>query len=156
MTQETNPYAPPASNVFDAEIEPVRPIVTAGKGRRFGTYVVDKVCCTVLSFFAGMAIVQVFGEAGIYATQSAWSYAIALAVVTLYYVFFEGLWGRTPGKFVCGTIVVNEQGGRPSLGQIVGRTFCRFIPFEAFSFLGERGWHDSVPRTHVVMTRESF
>ena len=153
MTQQTNPYAPPASNVFDAEIEPDRPIVTAGKGRRFGTYVVDKVCCTVLSFFAGMAIVQLFGEAGIYATQSAWSYAIALVVVTLYYVFFEGLWARTPGKFVCGTIVVNEQGGRPSLGQIVGRTFCRFIPFEAFSFLGERGWHDSIPRTFVVETR---
>lgn len=71
----------------------------------------------------------------------------------LYYIFFEGLWTRTPGKFVFGTIVVNEQGGRPSIGQIVGRTFSRFIPFEAFSCLGERGWHDSIPKTLVVMTR---
>ena len=70
MNQETNPYAHPASYVSDAEVEPDRPIVTAGKGRRFGTYVVDKVCCTLLAFFAGLAIVAVFGEAGLQATQA--------------------------------------------------------------------------------------
>jgi uncharacterized RDD family membrane protein YckC len=153
MKPETNPYAPPASYVSDAEVERDRPIVTAGKGRRFGTYVVDKVCCTVLAFFVGLAIAALFGEQGVQATQSGWSYLIGALVMLLYYILFEGLWARTPGKFVCGTVVVNEHGGRPSLGQIVGRTFCRFIPFEAFSFLGERGWHDSIPNTHVVETR---
>ena len=153
MNREANPYAPPASTVADAEIEPARAIDIAGKGRRFGTYVVDKVCCSMLSAFGGLASVMLFGEAGREAMQSGWNFLVALLVVTLYYIFFEGLWARTPGKFVFGTVVVNEQGGRPSLGQIVGRTFSRLIPFEAFSFLGERGWHDSIPKTFVVMTR---
>ena len=153
MNQETNPYAPPASNVADAEIEPDRAIDIAGKGRRFGTYVVDKVCCSMLSAFGGLASVMLFGEEAARPCRSRWNFLVALLIVTLYYIFFEGLWARTPGKFVFGTVVVNEQGGRPSLGQIVGRTFSRLIPFEAFSFLGERGWHDSIPKTFVVLAK---
>jgi uncharacterized RDD family membrane protein YckC len=56
---------------------------------------------------------------------------------------------------ITGCKVVNEKGGRPSFGQILGRTFARLIPFEAFSFLGTtgRGLHDSVAKTFVVKCR---
>src|SRR5262249_16412337 len=74
-------------------------------------------------------------------------------VVFSYYTFFEGIWARTPGKFIFGTVVVNEVGGKPSIGQVLGRTASRFIPFEALSCFGERGWHDSLPKTPVVMAR---
>lgn len=49
-------------------------------------------------------------------------------------------------------MVVREDGGKPSLGQVLGRTACRLIPFEAFSFLGSSGvgMHDSIPDTRVV------
>ena len=72
-----------------------------------------------------------------------------------YYVILEGMTGRTLGKLITGTKVVNERGEPPSFGQILGRTFSRFIPFEVFSFLAEdgRGWHDSVPGTYVGSTR---
>ena len=70
-----------------------------------------------------------------------------------YYCFFEGIWGRTPGKFLIGTKVVDEEGDPPSFGQIVGRSACRLIPFEPFSFFGARGWHDSISHTYVVRTR---
>lgn len=31
---------------------------------------------------------------------------------------------------------------------------ARMVPFEAFSFLGERGWHDSWSGTQVVEVRK--
>jgi uncharacterized RDD family membrane protein YckC len=64
------------------------------------------------------------------------------------------LWARTPGKWVFGTVVVNESGGKPSFGRVLKRTFSRFIPFEPFSFFGERGWHDSLSDTLVVRKRK--
>ena len=78
-------------------------------------------------------------------------------LVVAYYVVLEGLTGMTLGKMVMGTKVVNESGASPSFGQILGRSFCRLIPFEVFSFLGNKGfpigWHDSIPKTRVIKTR---
>ena len=48
----------------------------------------------------------------------------------------------------------DENGTKPRFGQVIGRTLCRFVPFEAFSFFGERGWHDKIPKTRVVMARD--
>ncbi|QDS95071.1 hypothetical protein FF011L_38550 [Roseimaritima multifibrata] len=50
---------------------------------------------------------------------------------------------------------VNEEGGKASFGQVAGRTICRLIPFEIFSFFGTpcRGWHDKIPKTFVVKAR---
>jgi uncharacterized RDD family membrane protein YckC len=153
MNQETNPYAPPASDVSDAHGERDRPIVPASKGRRFGTFVIDYVCFLLLSALAGVLIALVWGDEGLDAIEKLPDVVLGVAILSVYYIFFEGLWARTPGKFVFGTVVVNEQGGRPSIGQIIGRTFCRYIPFEAFSCLGERAWHDSIPKTLVVLAK---
>ena len=50
------------------------------------------------------------------------------------------------------TRVVTEDGQKPTAMNILGRTACRFIPFDAFSFLGSKavGWHDSISKTHVI------
>jgi uncharacterized RDD family membrane protein YckC len=69
----------------------------------------------------------------------------------LYYGLMESLFKVTPVKFLTGTSVVNEYGtGIPSPARFWGRTCCRFIPFEPFSFLGTRGWHDALLQTMVV------
>ena len=94
-----------------------------------------------------------------YASLPKWvSVAIGLTNIIVYYLVSESLFGATLGKLITGTRVVDERGGRPTLGQIVGRTLCRFIPFEPFSVLfatdGQvRGWHDRIPRTYVVRKR---
>lgn len=69
-----------------------------------------------------------------------------------YYIILEGIFNTSAGKCATGTIIVNASGERPNFGQILGRTFCRLIPFEPFSFFGAeaRGWHDSIPNTYVV------
>lgn len=75
---------------------------------------------------------------------------IFILINILYYVFTEGLFGRSFGKLITGTVVVDENGLKPSFGTIVKRSFCRIIPFDGLSFFGSRGWHDSMSDTYVV------
>ena len=149
MTESQNPYAPPQSAV--AAAEPSQAIVPASNGRRFGTLLVDYVMFMLLSFCIGLVVALLFGDRGMKALESIPDFVLGLFILSVYYIFFEGLWARTPGKLVFGTVVVTETGTKPSIKQVVGRTLCRFIPFEALSCLGGRGWHDSIPKTHVVL-----
>jgi uncharacterized RDD family membrane protein YckC len=151
MTPETNPYLAPKSHIPIPDEN--RAIVLASKGRRFGTFVVDYAVNMGFGAIVGVIIALGFGEAGVEAIQKVPDIVFGWVLLIGYYIVFEGMWARTPGKLVFGTVVVNESGGKPTLKQVIGRTFCRLIPFEAFSFLGERGWHDSIPNTHVVLAR---
>jgi len=58
--------------------------------------------------------------------------------------------GRSLGKFITGTIVVKEDGSLPTSEDFLKRNFSRIVPFDALSFLGSRGWHDSWSDTKVV------
>jgi len=53
---------------------------------------------------------------------------------------------------VTGTVVVDENGDKPSVGSTLLRSLIRFIPFEAFTAFSSSGqmWHDSWTKTHVV------
>lgn len=71
----------------------------------------------------------------------------------IYYIIFEGIWGRTIGKWITKTKVVSLTGRKPKFKQIVIRSLSRLIPFEAFSFLIHThpiGLHDSLSKTIVV------
>ncbi|GAB1594643.1 RDD family protein [Lysobacter claricitrinus] len=122
----------------------------AGKGRRFLTMLVDN----ILYYAACVAaVIVVMTFAGADAINGARVYAVTLPMFVLYYSGFEALFGRTPGKFICGTRVVTEHGAAPSFGQALGRTISRMIPFEPFSVLFSeegRGWHDSIAKTKVI------
>ena len=148
---DVDPYRPPATNVESAP--GARPIVLASRGRRFGTFVVDQAGVFVLAFVIGIVVVLVFGESGLATLERVPDIVLGPILLLAYYLVFEGFWARTPGKLVFGTVVVSEAGLRPRFGQVVGRTLCRFIPFEPLSFFGSRAWHDRIPRTHVVLTR---
>jgi uncharacterized RDD family membrane protein YckC len=69
-----------------------------------------------------------------------------------YYFGMEAAFGRTLGKFLTGTRVVDKLGHKPTLLAIAGRTLCRAIPLEAFSFLQKNsGLHDTLSGTRVVL-----
>ena len=53
------------------------------------------------------------------------AFVVWLALALSYFVVGEWLWGRTLGKLLTGTIVVDENGNRPSLGQVLVRTVFR-------------------------------
>lgn len=154
MDSHNNPYQAPESDVSIPEAPMA--LDAAGKGRRFGTYIVDYVGYMVLAGFIGAVLGFTFGEQALWLFEGATGIFVSIGIMFVYYGVFEGLWARTPGKWVFGTVVVTEQGHRPSFGQIMGRTACRFLPFEPFSLLLNEtgtGWHDSIPRTRVVMAR---
>jgi uncharacterized RDD family membrane protein YckC len=155
MDISVNRYQPPQSEVTDAEAEHLA-IEPASRLRRFATFVIDYICFVVLAAIVGFFAVLVAGEDALtWLDVPFGDMLFGVALMVAYYIPMESVWGRTIGKFVMGTKVVNEEGGPARLGQIVGRTFARFIPFEVFSCLSSdaRGWHDSLPKTYVVMCR---
>jgi uncharacterized RDD family membrane protein YckC len=152
MSQDSNPYRPPTAEVERAP-EAVEGHPVAGKGRRFATLLIDYVGFYALSLMVGIVLGIVFGTGALRYLQGGWSYVFGVLIVSAYYLFFEGLWARTPGKMVLGTIVTDMAGGTPTFGAIVKRTLARIVPFEAFTFFGERGFHDKASKTQVLYTR---
>jgi uncharacterized RDD family membrane protein YckC len=145
MGDMTNPYSAPRAD-DDASAERALyadGLVDATQGVRFANllldYVFSFVVCFVLAFIVALA-----GQPEL-AGLITWPGMIG------YYIFFEHVFNATPGKMITRTRVVRLDGGKPSVGQIIGRTFSRFVPFEAFSFLGSSsGWHDRWSKTRVV------
>jgi len=121
----------------------------ASKGLRFANYVIDMVVYLVL-LFALVFFLGLIGGLGLLGS-SLWLNLIALFMNFTYYTAMESATGQTIGKMITGTIVVDANGDRPSTSTIMLRSLCRFIPFEAVSFLGEgTGWHDHLTKTMVV------
>lgn len=68
-----------------------------------------------------------------------------------YYILMEFMFQKTVGKFIMKCSVVTLDGKKPTIGTIVGRTLCRFIPFDNFTFLFmKNGIHDHFSNTIVI------
>jgi uncharacterized RDD family membrane protein YckC len=148
--EAVNPYAPPQTR--EPEEAPSRKrkkrrrLEDASTGKRFANMLIDTFIVWVINFVLGIGLV--FGRP---AGAELLLYAVGLTSSFLYYVVCEGLLlGRTVGKLVTGTKVVDEDGNPPTLGTVMLRTVCRWVPFEPFSCFGGRGWHDRWSGTHVV------
>ncbi|MFN3943195.1 MAG: RDD family protein [Flavobacterium sp.] len=77
---------------------------------------------------------------------------IELLLVSVYYLLMEILTARTIGKYITGTMVVDQYGNKATSQHIALRTLCRFVPFDPLSFLGQdgSGWHDKWSKTLVI------
>jgi uncharacterized RDD family membrane protein YckC len=151
VNEPHNPYQAPQANLETADrpadIDPV------GKGKRFATYLIDYAGIYATAFLFGALITLTFGQPGLDAMLAVNEIVLSLLFFFAYYLVFEGIWARTPAKLILGTVVVAEDGRKPPFRSILIRTLCRFIPFEPFSFFGERGWHDGLSKTYVMSTR---
>lgn len=129
-------------------------IKTVSGGKRFGHYLIDMVCFYILTFVAGVVVALTFPNVNL--ESSVVSYSITAAVIVLYYFVVESLLQSSLGKLVTRCVVIDEYGNKPTAGQLLGRSFARLIPFEAFSCLGDnsRGWHDSMSNTYVVQKED--
>ena len=122
-------------------------------GQRLLTFIVDKALLIGLAKASSPLLASL---PGVDALDDSWlgAHLPAAMLVLLYYIGFEAVTGRTVGKLVTGTQVVNTNGALPTFGQVVGRSFVRLIPFEPFSFIFlDRGWHDHWSGTRVVRVR---
>ena len=81
--------------------------------------------------------------------------AISTVITVAYYAIFETWFASTPGKMMLGRVVIDEYALKPDGGKIFLRTLARLVPFEAFSCLWPRGWHDTWTKTFVVDKTEA-
>lgn len=164
MDQEHNPYHMPAAKIAETISDERLKIDPASRWRRFFNWLIDYACFTLLSMLVLLPYATWLyvrgGDAALEALETPnllRDYGVGIAAMLLYYIPMESIFGFTIGKLVTGTRVVTEDGGKPRWGQIVGRTFARFIPFEPFSLLfssdERRSWHDSLPKLYVVRKR---
>lgn len=130
----------------------------ASTGARFLNYIIDLIFFAIILIAIGVLIgilTALFGltELGLWVDNLGdlgWN-IIVIVISVVYYTIMEGLFGRSVGKFITGTIVVDENGEKPTFGTAFRRSLCRLIPFDALTFLGgSRGWHDSISGTYVV------
>ncbi|RPJ77464.1 MAG: RDD family protein [Alphaproteobacteria bacterium] len=130
----------------------------ASQGKRFANYILDLIFylifCVVIGFILGIifaifspSLLNIFND-----DNKILNYLIGFIAIFIYYSTFEALTGKTLAKFITRTKVINESGSKPNYKEILLRTLCRFIPFEAFSFLGDdnSGWHDQLSKTRVI------
>jgi|GEM_PF-291910 len=131
-----------------------RKIATASQ--RFGNLLLDLIVLnTVFAYLVGYIVVSI-GQGKLLVDTN--EYLLGAVIYILYYFPQEAFNGRTIGKLITGTKAVSEDGSSLTIGQALGRTLCRFIPFEVFSFLGghrPKGWHDSIPKAKVISLKET-
>lgn len=133
----------------------------ASKGGRFLNYFLDVVFSLFLIFVIGVIIAFLAATFGWNEVLNRMSNMtdlkgqIVFVVIRLfYYILTEGFLGRSFAKFITGTVVVDENGRKPSFGTVIKRSLSRIIPFDGLSFLGDRGWHDSISDTYVVNKKD--
>ena len=120
----------------------------ASAGKRFVNFLIDLIVFYILFFLLlGDKLSFVDDDP---ASKIGFRLITALIMVS-YYFILEGLLGSTLGKLITNTRLVNEEGNKPPLMNILIRSLSRIVPFDAFSFLGSgSGWHDKWSKTYVV------
>lgn len=119
-----------------------------GIGTRVLNFIVDTILVFVLGFFAHKVnSFYAYYYHSFYLQFYIWFY-MALVV---YYIVFEAIFKRTPGKWLSFSKVVNNKGGKPSFLQILIRSLIRLTIIDCFfiPFL-DKTLHDYLSKTEVV------
>ncbi len=121
---------------------------------RFSHYFID-------NFYLNLLLLKVFGfqlavslndfSMGNYNFFTPAFYIGLFMSAFLYYTVSESIFSQSIGKMITGAYVRSENGQSPNFGQILLRSICRYIPFEAFSFLPSPmvKWHDKFSNTDL-------
>jgi uncharacterized RDD family membrane protein YckC len=133
--------------------------VIASVGKRFLNYLIDLIVFYVIMFVLGILLVRQIYEWRLESGEAAATLKlqlVAIFILLLYYFLCEAFsGGRTIGKFVTGTKVVNEDGTDITMNTALLRTLCRLVPFEPLSTFGGRPWHDKWTRTYVIDVKQT-
>lgn len=126
-------------------------LVQASTTKRFTNFVIDRIFTFGLSFVFYIALPQETLNA--IADNKILDTLISLVLYGLLMGIIEGVTGGySLGKWITGTVAVNEDGSKLSFSQAMLRGACRLIPFEPFSAFGQDcyPWHDSLSKTYVI------
>lgn len=131
---------------------------SASLGKRFANYLLDFVFYLIFTFLFGTFLGVLFAvflpdALRVFEMESKLiEYFIAFVFGMIYYTTLESFTGRTIAKYLTRTKVVTLNGEQPDFMTIFIRSLCRFVPFDALSFLlsDDTGWHDRWSETMVV------
>ena len=152
-------------NIDTSEFEKIREKATAGKeqkekvdfnvvglGTRFVNSLIDTLLLYVIGFIIALIMFIFSGlSSGIDLLVGTIGYLLLFGSFFGYYIIMEIKYQKTIGKFITKTKVVNLNGDKPKSKDIIIRTLCRLIPFDALSFLfAKNGFHDIISKTRVV------
>ena len=141
----------------DSILEPEIKLVPASKGKRLVNYVIDQII-VALAYAAliilanGMGLEIDIGEEPD-VSQSLQANLLTMTIMVFYYILLEGgMQGKSIGKVATRTRVVTLDGRPLEMNDAFIRSISRIVPFEPFSFLGQRpdGWHDRWSKTMVI------
>lgn len=125
----------------------------ASSGLRFSNYIIDMVFFYILMFSMGVVIGIANPNLLDAIDDGIISRLIGLVFYGVIMSFTEAMTnGKSIGKFITKTKVVNLDGSDISLGKAFSRNMIRAIPFNAFSGLGNpcMPWHDKWSDTMVI------
>lgn len=166
----SNPYQSPSSRSLSTESSQCD---DATKWRRFANFAIDYFLVVVIWFAILFVLETLWLEFRRYDFHTenppnfppkydkdvcaAIATVLAGIVSAAYFLFAEWTFGRTIGKLLTRSSVVDESGQRASFKQIVKRTAIRFIPWDCLTFLKEssRGWHDKFSKTTVIHSKKT-
>lgn len=133
----------------------------AEQGLRFANYLIDRIIIIAIIFFIHFILGLIYELTHLQLLRDYFSYLEKINRLEDY--FFSGISyalycfimekltnGRTIGKYITKTQAISMDGKKMTTKQLLYRTLSRIVPFEAFSFLGKLGWHDSWSETRVV------
>ncbi len=120
-----------------------------GVGTRFLNCLVDNSCIFAIAYVA--YILLKFAPMT-FMTYRFWK--VWLVVTGIFYLFFETVFTRTPGKWLTLTKVETKEGRRPNFFQVFLRTLVRYTLIDAFfqPILGKT-LHDFLSGTEVVTVK---
>ncbi|MBK6979667.1 MAG: RDD family protein [Cytophagaceae bacterium] len=132
-------------------------LVLASKEKRLINFLVDYLVSIFLAGLLSLILNLILDFSGIFME---YSFLENDAIFVLFFYFFwpfyyivsESLFGKTIGKSITKTKVVDFNGEKPAFWRILIRSFSRFLPYEPLTFFSQKrfGWHDKVSRTKVV------
>lgn len=158
MEPTHDPYYPEAGADVLTGFEPN--LVLASTGKRLLNYIIDVIGFYAFAFVVSFLLALLFREAYAEWLMEQGELVTTFLFLLIYFFYLslqEGLLkGRTLGKLCTGSRAVREDGGTISFGTALLRTVIRFVPFEAFSTLGGRPWHDTWSKTYVIDVRKSY
>ena len=116
---------------------------------RFVHFIVDFISFFIIYFILTSFVMLVFNIDSNKSILPFWF--LMIISFLLNYAFMEHKFQKTVGKFITRTKVVNLNGEKPTLNDIMVRTFCRLIPFDRLSFFfAKNGFHDGISNTRVI------
>lgn len=89
--------------------------------------------------------------------QSKMIFTMYFCIVLYYFIFEYFFKGRTIGKLITKTKVINKQGNPPTLLQVRKRVLIRYMPLEFFTILTRKDrttLHDGASGTRVIKIKK--